>query len=420
MPRLTTQRILFGIAAWLWFAGAALPQSDPTADEVRRREQIAAQALEQEIQSAIAAADKLKSEPAKALEALRSALARLETDTTMDLVAHAKLMNTIKERIKTNELAIERAKKAAEGDKVAPSTPSKEQSIQAELEAIRSLEQAGKTAEAQRRTDELASRYPNNPALQGRSEIARQRDAVNENEDILKAKSSGTLAFKRGLDKSATPIPGDIAYPPGWKEKMDARAKKQMDKINPLTEREKEILRILDDVTSAPIVLKDISLEDIVKFLQKEAGLPILVNKAALDDVKVGYDSTLSISLPKGVSKRSVLRSVLAELGLTYVIKNEAIEVTSPAKAQSEMVTRILTIDDLFRSQLSFGGGGVGAGNPISAQELIDLITSTIEPNTWKKNGGLGDITYFAPTRTLIIKNSAEVINRLGLSSKQP
>ena len=420
MSWLTSRKALLGIAVWLWLAGTALPQSDPTVDEVRRREQIAAQALQQEIQAVIAAADKQKGEPAKAAETLRQALERLEKDVSMDLLARAKLMNTLKERIKNADAAVEKAKKAADGDKVPPSTPAKDQSIQAELEAIRALEQAGKTAEAQRRTDELASRFPNDPALQGRSQLTRQRDAVNENDEIIKAKSSGTLAFKRGLDKAATPIAGDLSYPPGWKEKMDARAKKQKDRVNPLTDREKEILRMLDDVTSAPIVLKDVSLEDIIKVLQKEAGLPVLVNKAGLEDVKVGYETTLSISLPKGVSKRTVLQSILAEVGLTYVIKNEAIEVTSPAKAQAEMVTRIVIIDDLFRSNFTFSGGGVNAGAVISAQELIDLITATIEPNSWKKNGGLGDITYFAPTRTLIIKNSAEVINRLGLSAKQP
>src|SRR5262245_52121306 len=193
MSWLISRKALLGIAAWLWLAGTALPQSDPTVDEVRRREQIAAQALQQEIQAVIAAADKQKGEPAKAAESLREALARLEKDVTMDRLQCAKLMNTLKERIKKADAAVEKAKKAADGDKVPPSSPAKDQSIQAELEAIRALEQAGKTAEAQRRTDELASRYPNDPALQGRSQLTRQRDAVNENDEIIKAKSSGTL-----------------------------------------------------------------------------------------------------------------------------------------------------------------------------------------------------------------------------------
>jgi hypothetical protein len=410
---------MIGMAAWLWAAGMVFPQSDPTLDEVRRREQIAAQALEQEIQTAIAAADKLKGEPAKAKETLHAALERLKKDTTMDSIRNAKLQNTLNERIKSADEAIERAKKPAAGEKVPPTTSNREQSVQAELEAIKALERAGNTAEAQRRADRLADQHPNNPAIDNVNSRLRNSDAVNENRQINRDKNAGATSFKRGLDKSATPIDGDVSYAKDFLAKSEKRKAAAAARVNPLTQREKEILEILEQVTAAPVNLKDAPLDEVIKMLQKDLGLPLIVNKMALEDIKVGYDSTITLALPKGISNRSLLKSILGELGLAYVIKNETIEVTSQAKAQTEMVTRIIQIDDLMNSTFTFGGGGrVGAGTPVDAQALIDLITSTIEPNSWEKNGGQGKIYYFA--RTLVIKNTAEVINRMGLSSKQP
>ncbi len=59
----------------------------------------------------------------------------------------------------------------------------------------------------------------------------------------------------------------------------------------------------------------------------------------------------------------------------------------------------------------SFGGHAAEQQN---AQALIDLITNTIEPDSWEINGGQGRIIYFSPLRVLVVRNSQNVHEQIG------
>lgn len=50
-----------------------------------------------------------------------------------------------------------------------------------------------------------------------------------------------------------------------------------------------------------------------------------------------------------------------------------------------------------------------GAAIPFAAQQLIDLIVTTIAPDSWRQNGGGGTITYYARNPALIIRQTSEV-----------
>jgi len=113
-----------------------------------------------------------------------------------------------------------------------------------------------------------------------------------------------------------------------------------------------------------------------------------------MEEVGVTYDSPVSVNV-KGVTARFVLRKILGDLGLTFVIKDEVIEVMTPKKAQDMMVVRTYYVGDLV-------------ANRWQAAQIIDLIQSTIDPESWKANGGAGTIAYHPLTRSLVIKQSAE------------
>jgi ElaB/YqjD/DUF883 family membrane-anchored ribosome-binding protein len=61
-------------------------------------------------------------------------------------------------------------------------------------------------------------------------------------------------------------------------------------------------------------------------------------------------------------------------------------------------------------------------GELASAQGLIDLITETIDPESWDVNGGRGRIRYYAPLRVLVVRNTLRVHEQLGgaLGDLQP
>ena len=53
------------------------------------------------------------------------------------------------------------------------------------------------------------------------------------------------------------------------------------------------------------------------------------------------------------------------------------------------------------------------------AQELIELIQNTIAPESWKVNGGNGSISYYAPLKVLVIRQSGEVHHQIGGALRQ-
>jgi type II secretory pathway component GspD/PulD (secretin) len=51
-------------------------------------------------------------------------------------------------------------------------------------------------------------------------------------------------------------------------------------------------------------------------------------------------------------------------------------------------------------------GGGATA---FAAQHLIDLIVTTISPETWRRNGGNGSISFYPNNPALVIRQTSEV-----------
>lgn len=223
------------------------------------------------------------------------------------------------------------------------------------------------------------------------AEVSKTSDSFRQIQNERDRSVSGVI---RSAERSGLTVGDDIAYPKDWKERTQARATGLVQ----MTPKEKSILRALDSTIS--LDLKRAGVESVIDYLRTKTGLPIILDKEALAQADVTYESTVSVSL-KNVSVRLVLKKILADLGLTYVIRNEAIFVVTPAMANQMMVTRTYYIRDLLP-----------AGHPffseLQAAALIDMIQSTVEPQSWKANGGNGTIVYDPITRALVVKQSAE------------
>jgi hypothetical protein len=381
-------------------------------EETRRRQAVAAQALEREIEAVIKEADKPKADSAKVLASLKSVLTKLEADDTLKRERRVTLLLEVKGRIAILET---QGKKSTESPAATP--PAKpiegtsEELLKRDLDAIRAMQLEGRVHEANRLAADLVRRYPDSAAAKQAQERSQIADSIREADKVRSEKSSNSTAVVRSNERSSVPPRGDIEYPADWAKKTADRAKYR-DSFVKMTDREKAIVEVLNGTTADAMQIKDMPLEDVLKYLERELRLPLIVNKSALDEMKIDYQTTLTVSLPKQVSRRTLLRRVLGELGLTYVVKNENIEVTSVLRAQSELTTRFFDVSDLVRFAGLTGWGGRNGQDPV--QGLIDFIQATVDPGSWQKNGGAGTITYFAPTRTLIVRNTAEVLNAMG------
>ncbi|RCS54319.1 hypothetical protein DTL42_04015 [Bremerella cremea] len=93
-------------------------------------------------------------------------------------------------------------------------------------------------------------------------------------------------------------------------------------------------------------------------------------------------------------------------------------------KWRARLVSRFRSIqDDLeklpretteTRSLSQDGARGGAALDQRGADELINLITTTIDPETWENLGGNGSIFYYSNLQVLVIRQTQEVHEKIG------
>jgi hypothetical protein len=390
-------------------------------DQTRKTLEVAAQKAEGDIRASLLAAERLSAtDPAKAIDLLKDAKTKLDGAVELSESRRATLKRIFADRIRVAEAMIEQAKRdenekadqtaktsgrdAAEADRKADADE-----IKRDLNSIRTLREQGKTADADRQASDLAKRFPNNPAAQASKTITSTADRVAEAKRIQNEKENGfSSAVGKDIDKSATPAKGDLEFPPPeqWARLTKARVQKK------LTQKEQEILKTLD--SSIKVDFKDSRLEDVIDYLQTRTGLPIILDKTALDEAGVTYESLVSANFKQGVSVRTLLRVVLNKVNLTYIVKDEAITVLTPERAKNTMVTRTYYLGDLVGyTDTRLGPVLTQALLLKTGREIVEMIKGSVDPSSWRENGGEGTIVFDPRTLAIVVKQSSEVHSML-------
>jgi hypothetical protein len=202
------------------------------------------------------------------------------------------------------------------------------------------------------------------------------------------------------------------------------------------------IARVLPDVN-----FSGVAFSDAIDYIRDVTGANIHVDWKSLEAAGVDKGTVLNMRL-RNVQVRKVLNLILNEAGgqggslLTFYVDQGVIEITTREVADKQMITRVYPVQDLLvevpdfagpdfnissASQVGGRGGGGGGGNIISennqdsekqmtrterAQALIDVITSTIQPDIWQVNGGTAAIRFF--NGNLIVTAPRSVHEALG------
>ncbi|MGA2033931.1 MAG: hypothetical protein ABSG68_16915 [Thermoguttaceae bacterium] len=186
------------------------------------------------------------------------------------------------------------------------------------------------------------------------------------------ARQKGFIAMLYQVEKSHVPMPDEppIVYPDAevWKE-LSARRKEKYS-AQDLAHRGPEEKKI-DEQLKSPTRMDftDTPLQDAMEWLGDFHGITIQLDKKAMEDVGIGSDTPVNKTL-KGISLRSALRLLLRELGLTYVIQDEVLLITTPETAEQKLTTKVYPVADLvlpirpmsMGSMMGGGMGGMGGG----------------------------------------------------------
>jgi len=215
---------------------------------------------------------------------------------------------------------------------------------------------------------------------------------------------------------------------------------------------------------------KNTPLRRVIEDLHSLSGINIVPDDDALREQNISLDMPLSLSV-ENISMKNVLDLLLKQAHLTYVIRNQVLNVTTEnnAKGRLKQVTYsvadlivpveeapdVVTLDrvlDEYRARNATGGStgntpflgvyslpngqtvspqGSNAGSMAGTQAppgvntqsltgkhstrgtieelLIDLITKTVAPDSWDSLGGSGHIQYFPLGMALVINQTQDV-----------
>jgi hypothetical protein len=348
----------------------------------------------------------------QALDQLRRLLSRLEDDNVLPRDRRDALIRMVQDRIRTTEADRNTKAASASGRKTLTDRKNLEdEGMRRLFEGIKKLQKEGKFETASRQASDLARRNPSSPAAQALERQAAVTAGLAAGRDLQDERDRRLVSGYQGIQRSALTPTSDYALPSDWKAKSKNRAR--ADAV-PMTAKEKAIMQALN--TPISVSFRDSPFEAVIEYLRTLTGVPIAVDKSVLDAAGVTYETKVSVRLPE-VSLRTVLRRVLGEVGLTYVVKDEAIQVITPQQAREMVVTRVYPIRDLITGDwfdVSFGWDEFVAAR--NAAMLIDLIKHTIEPASWDSAGGPGTVVYDAARRALVIRQTAEFHGVLGYS----
>jgi general secretion pathway protein D len=197
-------------------------------------------------------------------------------------------------------------------------------------------------------------------------------------------------------------------FPKNWVELSKKRSPAAK-----MTAKEREIMKALS--TTISVEFEKNSLEDVVGFLKRVTGVEILVDRRALEEASVSYETP--VTLKTKLSMRTVLKRVLADLNLTYVIKDEAIQITSRERAKEMTTTRTYYIGDLAMvTDFTVPLGLTQVAMLENVNRIINMITQNTDQQSWKVNNpdAVGTIVFNPLLMSITVKQTAEVHFMLG------
>ncbi len=204
-------------------------------------------------------------------------------------------------------------------------------------------------------------------------------------------------------------------------------------------------------------------LKDVLLFLSDLHKIPIVLQKKKLEEAGVSPDAAITTNL-RGVSLRSALNIILKEWELTYLVRDEVLQITTPEDAESQLDIRVYDCRDLLAmpappgadkfvpqaagralggmfavedriAQRATRGGGVGmpsgagglggsapapqeknADQPLTehdlrATRLMEIIMTNVDSQSWDEVGGPGSISEY--NGLIVVTQTAQTHTRV-------
>ncbi len=377
-----------------WFAlllFVAVPAStvltSARADDLRdllERDRLAIQKLVKEVNDAVSQSRTLeKSDPGRAKLTLERVSTQIDSSTVLPDEQRNNLRRQVRTRLNEVNVTI-RALQLAEED-----------AARKAAEKIKREQQTGNGG--------------NNPSTTAKKYIGSTADQVGAAKRLRDLQDRGSSGALSNLHIGVVPADGVMEFPKHWAHLTETRAKTVGNRLTP---KEVALLKTLNSTMS--VDFDNAKFKEVIEYIQEKTGLAIIIDEGSLKEAMVEYDDPVTFKIKK-VTVRTILRKILADKNLGYILKEGTVQVLTAQKARETMVVRSYPIEDLVGRSDAIYGPFIGrAIMNQSVQQLITTIQNAIDPPLWSVNGGPGSITFFAPGMALIIRAPAEMHYMLG------
>lgn len=452
----------------------SVPQDNPPAnkttgqsallDEVRKKHEIESQRLEELKKTSMAKAMKLMNgnNPEGAVAELKATLetvkkADADVPKVNEMARQLEMKLKYYERV-SEQVAFEREAKdkldAKQNAKLRKSADeeNRRNQVTALMNEYKNLMKDGKYTEAEARAERAHQIDPDNVAVDAARQAAHMQSNLSDEEKVVR--NSQDLRSLSMRDVGRESVVGDdhpLDMPKDWAKTSSNRLRKTVemlnrDKAESLPSNSRMYSTVSVDFRNKPLV-------DVVEELRTLSGMNIVLEAFALEYAGIDPKMPISVTL-SNVTLKTVLNVVLNQTQLTYYVEGGVINVTTKEARSSKKVRRSFAVhdiivprDDMANLQnvnqdaavpvsttndfnpFTGAGGAKDTYNPPAKtfnngsgwqtrrtgqtleKQLIHLITSTIEPESWKGSaaGGTGSIEYYPMGMTLVVSQSSDI-----------
>lgn len=269
--------------------------------------------------------------------------------------------------------ALERRAQSEAQERLAGQAKLDEERLENLIDRVRSLMQEGRHgrdeafAEAQLVSDVAIDMRPGEGSSMAARFDAESAHQLTRAFRLRARRSDEFLETLHQVELSHIPFPDEppLRFPPAsvWKALSERRKQHATVDLKKSSSNEKRIQKALTETTE--VSFTDNPLEEALNYLEDLHHIEIWIDKQALQDEGVATDQQVTLVMT-GISLRSALRLILEPLGLTYIIEDEVMKITTQAKADEKMSTRVYPVADLVipiqPPQNGGGLGGIGGG----------------------------------------------------------
>jgi len=154
------------------------------------------------------------------------------------------------------------------------------------------------------------------------------------------------------------------------------------------SQAEARILKALDELST--VEFDETPLQEALQHLFQERDVNLVGDANALTPMIRESKVTLTM---KDARLSSILKTLLREYDLTYIIDEDALRITSPLIAGSQFLVRTYPVGDLVTA-------------PDELKSLMQSVEKTVDLATWERQGGQGNIAAANNSKSLIVSQT--------------